>query len=139
MSHVILLGDSIFDNAAYVGDGPAVITQVQQRLPKDWQATLLAVDGSITGDVLPQLDRLPIDASHLIISIGGNDALGQSSFLREPARSVAEVLQRLATIAEKFERDYQRVLKAALSRNLPTTLCTIYYPAYPDPLIKVWL
>jgi hypothetical protein len=56
MNHVVLLGDSIFDNTAYVDGGPAVITQVQERLPPGWQATLLAVDGSITSDVFPLID-----------------------------------------------------------------------------------
>src|SRR5690349_5483722 len=32
--HVVLLGDSIFDNAAYVGGGPDVITQLRAALPR---------------------------------------------------------------------------------------------------------
>jgi hypothetical protein len=43
MSHVVLLGDSIFDNARYVPGRPAVIEQVRQALPRPWQATLLAI------------------------------------------------------------------------------------------------
>ncbi len=39
MKHVVLLGDSIFDNKAYVGDGPDVITQLSddaaRRLDRD--------------------------------------------------------------------------------------------------------
>lgn len=35
MSHVVLLGDSIFDNAAYVAGGPDVIHQLRERLPVD--------------------------------------------------------------------------------------------------------
>lgn len=136
MSHVVLLGDSIFDNAAYVDSGPAVIAQLRERLPHGWQATLLAVDGSVIGNVLYQLDRLPTDATHLIVSIGGNDALGQSGLLGDPAQSVAEVLQRLAVIADEFERDYRRALELILRRNLATALCTIYYPAFPDPLMQ---
>ena len=52
MNHIVLLGDSIFDNAAYVGGGPDVIEQLKSILPRDWQATLLAVDGSVTTDVI---------------------------------------------------------------------------------------
>ena len=136
MNHVVLLGDSIFDNAAYVDGGPAVITQVQERLPQGWRATLLAVDGSVIGDVLYQLERLPADATHIIVSAGGNDALGRSDLLGDPAQSVAEVLQRLAAIAAEFERDYRRMLEAVLRRNLATALCTIYYPAFPDPMMQ---
>jgi hypothetical protein len=136
MSHVVLLGDSIFDNAPYVAGGPAVITQVQKRLPPEWRATLLAVDGSAIGNVFGQLEQLPADTTHAIVSVGGNDALGQSILLGDPAQSVAEVLQHLAAVAEEFERDYRRMLEAVLRHKLATALCTIYYPAFPDPLLQ---
>jgi hypothetical protein len=76
------------------------------------------------------------DATHLVISVGGNDALGKSSFLGDAARSVAEVLLRLAAIAELFERDYQEMLTAVQRHKLATVLCTVYYPAYPDPSLQ---
>ena len=50
MGHVILLGDSIFDNERYVPDRPPVIEQVRHSLPTGWQASLLAVDGHVTED-----------------------------------------------------------------------------------------
>ena len=43
MSHIILLGDSIFDNGAYVHGGPDVNTQLQEILPVGWKTTLRAV------------------------------------------------------------------------------------------------
>src|SRR3712207_7657631 len=46
MPHVVLLGDSIFDNKSYVGGGPDVIAQVRDDLPPGWKATLCAVDGA---------------------------------------------------------------------------------------------
>jgi hypothetical protein len=49
MPHIVLLGDSIFDNAAYVPGEPPVIEQLRAHLPKNWQATLLAVDGVCAG------------------------------------------------------------------------------------------
>ena len=36
MPHLTLLGDSIFDNAAYVAGSPAVIDQVRMNLPAGW-------------------------------------------------------------------------------------------------------
>jgi hypothetical protein len=36
--HIGLLGDSIFDNAAYVGREPDVITHLRALLPPGWQA-----------------------------------------------------------------------------------------------------
>jgi hypothetical protein len=75
MKHVVLAGDSIFDNAPYVGDGPEVIKQVQSPLlPMGWTATLKARDGDLIADVEGQIATLPMDASHLVVSVGGNDA-----------------------------------------------------------------
>jgi hypothetical protein len=62
--------------------------------------------------------------------------LGQIGLLGDSAQSVAEVLLRLAAIAELFERDYQEMLAAVQRRKLATALCTIYYPAYPDPSLQ---
>ncbi len=60
MSHVVLLGDSVFDNAAYVAaaaGAPDVVRQVRRRSPAGSRATLLAVDGSTTAAVREQLRR----------------------------------------------------------------------------------
>jgi ABC-type dipeptide/oligopeptide/nickel transport system permease subunit len=64
MKHIVLLGDSVFDNAAYVAGGPDVIQQVRERLPAGWRATLRAVDGSVIGSVERQLHLLPPKPSH---------------------------------------------------------------------------
>jgi hypothetical protein len=50
MRHVVLLGDSIFDNKAYTSGGPDVVTQLQGILPSGWRATLGAIDGATTED-----------------------------------------------------------------------------------------
>lgn len=133
MPHVVLLGDSIFDNKAYVRAGePDVIHQLRGRLPDDWRATLLAVDGDVTDSVHHQLALLPADATHLIISVGGNDALGVLSALNEPVKTIAEAFARFATLRNQFEKSYRRMLDAVLARDLPTALCTVYNGASPD-------
>ncbi len=136
MSHVVLLGDSIFDNAAYVGGAPDVVQQVRQRLPYGSKATLRAVDGSTTEDVRGQVRRLPADATHLIVSVGGNDALSSSDFLGAPARSIAEALTGLSDIAEEFERRYHGMLTEVLAYRIPTAICTVYYPRFPDAVLQ---
>lgn len=136
MSHIVLLGDSIFDNAAYVAGAPDVIRQVRQRLPDGSRATLLAVDGGITRDVRDQLRLLPPDATHLIVSVGGNDALGHSEFLGAPARSTAEALMGLAEIGDGFEHDYLAMLDEVLAHGLPTAICTVYYPRFPEASLQ---
>ncbi|NBJ10134.1 SGNH/GDSL hydrolase family protein [Microvirga arsenatis] len=134
MSHVVLLGDSIFDNGAYVRRGePDVVKQVQAKLPHGWRATLCAVDGAVTTGVERQMDRVPPDASHLVVSAGGNDALRHSGILREQARSVADVVGRLALVQDEFARSYRAMLDRVLERRLPTAICTIYDARFPDP------
>ncbi len=133
MGHVVLLGDSIFDNAAYVGGRPAVIDQVRGGLPQGWNASLNAVDGDTTKGVYGQLERLPADATHLVLSAGGNDALGQAAVLNARVSSVAEAVTLLADLREGFDRDYTRLLAALSGRGLPTAVCTIYNPRHAEP------
>lgn len=132
MKHVALLGDSVFDNGAYVGGGPDVLAQLHQRLPAGWRATLAAVDGGVIRDIPRQLERVPDDATHLAISVGGNDALGFSAVLGAPSRSVADTLEQLALIRSEFARNYARMIETVRHRGLPTAICTIYDPHYPD-------
>jgi lysophospholipase L1-like esterase len=131
--HVVLLGDSIFDNAAYTGGTPDVVDRLRRRLPGGWRATLGAVDGGTTESVREQLRRLPPDATHLIVSAGGNDALGHIDFLGARAGSTAEALLGLSDIAAAFERKYHAMLAEVLAHGLPAAICTIYYPRFPDP------
>ena len=44
--HIVLLGDSIFDNGSYVPGGVSVIEHVRQKLPANSRASLMAVDGA---------------------------------------------------------------------------------------------
>jgi lysophospholipase L1-like esterase len=135
--HIALLGDSIFDNAVYVNPGePDVCTQLNALLPEGSRATLLAVDGNTTHGIAQQLKRLPDDVTHLVLSVGGNNALGHLGMMSEAATSIAEVLNRLADISEGFERDYRQMLAGVLAAQLPLTLCMIYYPGYDDPLFQ---
>ena len=134
MTHIALLGDSVIDNKAYVGHGPDVAEQLRMLAPKEWEVTRLAVDGAVSSSVLQQLDNLPAGATHLVISAGGNDALGESPLLDATAQSVGEVLMRLAKIQGRFQEGYARMLNAADRRKLPTAVCSVYDPRFPDLL-----
>ncbi len=126
MSHIILLGDSIFDNGVYVPGQPDVVKQLRAVLPSGWKATLLAVDGAVTRSVASQLTRVPRDATHLVVSVGGNDALGESHILQSGVRVVAEAVSLLAAAQERFARAYVEMLRSVLGLGLPTAVCTIY-------------
>jgi hypothetical protein len=126
MGHVVLLGDSIFDNARYVPDRPPLIEQLRRALPRGWRASLLAVDGHITEDVANQLKGLPADATHLIVSAGGNDALGESSVLGEAACTVGDALNLLQEVRARFRQSYRAMLRALSAVAKPTAVCTVY-------------
>lgn len=110
---------------------PSLYTQ--KRLPAGWQATLLAVDGSVTTEVAAQLRKVPKSATHLVISSGGNDALGILPFLYEDAGSAGEAFYRLGTEVLRFEEEYRELLKAAGETGLPVIVCTVYNGNFDDP------
>lgn len=128
MNHVVLLGDSIFDNAAYVKNGQDVRSQLQAIFTPDWRVTLVAVDGSTTDNIAAQVKRLPPDATHLILSIGGNDALLQMGLLKTRVQSVFEAVALMTKINADFNQRYAAMLEVLLARKFPLTLCTIYSP-----------
>jgi hypothetical protein len=134
MAHVVLLGDSILDNIAYVRGGPDVVRQLRGKLPAGWSATLLAVDGAVTSEVRSQMRRLPKDATHLVISAGGNDALGASFLLGRRVETVADALSLLETAQSGFASDYSGMVEAVKATGLPAAFCTIYDtpPSSPD-------
>lgn len=80
-----------------------------------------------------QLPKVPATATHLIISAGGNDALGRSGILSAPARSVADAVEMLADAATAFAGEYVEMLDAIGALGLPTAVCTIYDTDYPEP------
>lgn len=131
--HIVLLGDSIFDNAAYVGGGPDVIAQLREYLPSGSRATLLAVDGAVVADVERQLAQVPQDATLLVLSAGGNDALGEAHLLRQPTRTVAEAVALLGEAQRKFARRYSALLDRLAAIGIPVAGCTIYDANFPPP------
>jgi hypothetical protein len=137
MAHIVLIGDSILDNGAYVRGGPDVVRQLRAKLPEGWRATLLARDGATTSEVARQLAALPDDSTHLVVSVGGNDALGASHLLGAGVRSVADALALLAGAQERFAGAYAEMLERVLASNLPTALCTIYDTPQTSPQQRI--
>jgi len=134
--HIILLGDSILDNHRYTCGEPDVVNHLREILPGDWHATLLAVDGDVANDIPTQVKSIPQDATHLVISVGGNDALGALSTLQSPVENVIEALEVMSERTRQFETDYRKAIDATLRRELPTTVCTIYYGNFTEPQIS---
>jgi hypothetical protein len=136
MKHLVLLGDSIFDNAAYVGGEPTVIDQVQAKLPSGWPVSLLAVDGNTSVQVPQQLKSLPSDCAHLVLSASGNDAIGCLDLMGTPASNLMGELGTISKMLAGFEQSYKALMTELLSINKPLKVRTIYdsVPALVDPL-----
>lgn len=130
--HIVLLGDSIFDNGAYTGGKPDVLAQLRRRLQPGWKATLLARDGATIEGIPAQLAKLPRDATDLVLSVGGNNALGRQELLRAPARSVGEAIDMLSAAVRDFESAYRAMVAKCLSQRLPLVVCTIYNGHFED-------
>jgi hypothetical protein len=126
MTHIALLGDSVFDNAAYTGGQPAVRDHLRSMLPRGSKATLCAVDGARIADLAAQLERVPVEATHLVISVGGNDALANRDLLATRVASTTEALDMFAERAASFESAYRSALARAIASGKPLTSCTIY-------------
>ncbi len=125
-NHIILLGDSIFDNAAYTSGEPDVVGHLRSLLPTPWRATLCAVDGSRTTDLAAQLRKVPSDGSYIMVAVGGNDALGNIDMLDRPVRSTPEALQLFGERIRSCESSYRDAIRGVVSLGRETTVCTIY-------------
>ena len=87
-------------------------------------------------DLAQQLQKLPADATHFVVSIGGNDALGESGLLERRVTSMAEALELITAVRERFRSAYARMLDQVLQRRLPLAVCTIYEARFSEPLTR---
>jgi hypothetical protein len=109
-SHLVLLGDSIFDNAIYATDAPAVIDHMRHTLSGSWNVTLIEHDGDVVANLETQIAKIPHDATHLVMSIGGNDALNALGIFSNRVDTVGEGLLHLSQICRDFQRGYRTML-----------------------------
>jgi hypothetical protein len=126
---LVLLGDSIFDNAAYVPRGRDVSTHLRSLVD---EVHLLAVDGAIVDDVHAQLSSVPADAGYLVLSAGGNDALRFAHLLGDPTVSGSQLLSTFAEGVSFFDASYWRLLEALVGLRRPIAACTIYNGNLPN-------
>ena len=105
---VVLCGDSILDHGAYVGlGGRPLLDHLRGFLP-EWQIDFRALDGASCSDVSgAQLTGLDGEAEALVISVGGNDALGHVDRLGDPRKMMfLDFGLALADIQSRFRADY---------------------------------
>ena len=125
-NHIVLLGDSIFDNAGYVGSGESVIEQLQTIISVDCNATLLAVDGDVTSDVHAQIKLLPLDTTHAFLSVGGNDALRIVNVLQQSSSTVGEAMEIFTEIRLDFQKRYSDLINQINQEVDKFIICTVH-------------
>ena len=137
MNHLILFGDSIFDNGVYVNPGQSNVTSHLERKlePLGWSVEIRAVDGHVVEDIEDQVSLRPlIKPCICVLSVGGNNALGYLQMIQDPAfdKSVGSVLSAFHGIREQFRRSYANALDVILAQEQPLIVCTIYNPKFPE-------
>lgn len=136
MARVALLGDSVFDNGEYLErEEDSVPNQLSEVLGEGYRVDVPATDGHFVKDVPSQLDEVLDSVTHLVLSIGGDDALQFFSVLdgfEQETETIGTALQDLAGLCEQFELEYRRMLDQVLELGRPTILCTIYEGDFPE-------
>jgi len=125
MMHIVLIGDSILDNASYVDENDSIVDLLKNQIP-NCKVTLLAVDGSMTSDIEKQLAHFPDDATHVFFSCGGNDGLDNVDVLNEKVFKVEEGLEKLSERIESFRYRYKAALTAVCAQCDHVAVFTIY-------------
>lgn len=135
---IILMGDSVFDNAKYVSKGYSVYDILHK---KHENVLLLAKDHSTVEDLLYQFSNMPIEYNNpstvIFISIGGNDILNYFngySHMKEEA-FIDHIFNEYVNILDQLYNDWK--LKARVF------MCSIYFPKKSNyekfyNMIKIW-
>ncbi len=127
MPNIALIGDSVLDNKAYTDGKPDVSGHLRALLPdEDSKVTLLAVDGTTTHDVGSQLTDIPGETTHVVLSLGGNDAMDNADLLDMGVASTGAALDIFAERIATFEAAYKSVVASLVAQGRPITICTIY-------------
>lgn len=129
MKRLILLGDSVIDNRAYVEpDEPDVPAQIRSLAP-EWDIEMRAVDGFVARGVTDNLaDRPPSDGA-IFVSAGGNNALGHIGLLGDPDNvTYHKALSHLADVREQFRADFAGLMDKLAGRRV--LVATIYNPNF---------
>lgn len=120
-NNVILMGDSVLNNANYVPEGKSVFDTLKTKL-----SNILNVskDGATMNDLYGQLDKIPInlnnEETYIFISAGGNNILNKGASLTSN-----DVIQLFNNYM-----DFLEALRAKLS-NVQINIINLYLPANP--------
>lgn len=119
--NIILMGDSVLNNANYVPSGKSVEDILKTKTSK---VLNVAKDGATINDLYVQLDKIPIELNktetYIFISISGNDILSKRSELNN------------GEIRRLFDSymDFLNALRTKLG-SVKINIMNLYQPANP--------
>lgn len=128
----ILFGDSIIDNENYVGDGGKSVLQHLQDANLNFTIDQRALDGAVCRHVIDHQIKSNEDFSaHAVLSVGGNDANGESHLLESPdQQTFLETMLVLNDIQETFRDSYSQLLDTFEKTFHRCLVMTIYRPRF---------
>jgi len=126
--HLVLLGDSTIDNGNWTS-GPCVTDQVRQQEPL---TTMCALDGALIAAVCEQVRSSPEDATHYIVSVGGNNATGATTTVLGEVGDAEEAIIRLHTFVQTFELQFSSMIEQLVQaiHGKPLIVCSCYNPCF---------
>jgi hypothetical protein len=131
---IVLLGDSIFRNDAYVPNGKSVCDLLREKT----NVKCLAQDHATISDVYGQIEQIPIvPEATAFLSVGGNDILSHYAYTNHDVTDlsfVAETFRNYTTLATHLEQTFPQ---------MHIVLVDLYFPAedvYSSyaPIIREW-
>lgn len=127
--HIVLIGDGLGD-LARVQEPGALEGKLMPGRREPWKLSVLVADPLVRSS---HLTSIPADATHIVISIEGNRAIHESGLLSGKPASMEEGLARLSYAADQFEDKVSALIRAAQETHLPTVICSMWPPRYPEP------
>ena len=151
--NILLLGDSIIDNRSYVLKDELDVTAHLKKLYSD-HPNVSITNNAVDGDTMYDLKNNHLDtpdieeASHIIVSIGGNDLLHNISFLQRTSE-LSKIMGKDARIGKwgvkelnpsrnrvfeeayfeiikPFTKQYETIVANLSSHRANLLLCTVY-------------
>lgn len=128
---VVLIGDSMLNNSAYVSQGESVPDLLSKKLVGNATVYNFAKDGATIADCYSQLNKLSFDSNTTIfVSCGGNNILNNRDQSLELTNLFAEYTQLLKSIKTRLPNANLYVLNLYMPANG-------HYISY-KPMIDQW-